>query len=191
MINIKIQELSNEIAEKSSYESEFHPIDRYFLEKYMNQILSVDTKEFVLYNFELINPLYSVHLMLCLPEIWEVLTVDDIMDIINGFTNEFSFYAIIEFTYKFVEIDIIDLIFKLDSINKEVKENLKNYLINSFYPNLLKNETDIFFLEKGMYGIKYDKWLYIKQVLLLDSRVKATLLFKEEILVYIQNIKWN
>lgn len=191
MIDKQIEKISMEIAIKSAKEAECYPIDRFFLEKYMNDILSLNTRDFIFYNFEIANPTYSVQLMLCLPELWKRITLDDIVDIVNKFSNIFSYYAIIEFTYKYIEINIIELILYQTEISVDVKRKIKNFLINSFYPNLLKSDTDIFFIKEGLYGINYNDWMYIKQCFLLDNRAKEALDSVKELFIYLNKLMIN
>lgn len=182
-MNNDIAIFSDFIAVKAIKEAECHPVDRFFLNPYIERILSFDKKDFLLYNLESGNTLYSEYLMLCLPELWEDMRVDDIIEIINQFTNIASFYTFILFTYKFVEIDITHLIFKSKLISNETKNNIHKYL-KSQYPNFLKTETDFFFFEEGLYGIKNDDWMYVKQKLLIDNRIKPALVSLEELEKY-------
>lgn len=179
-MNSDIATFSDFMAVKASKEAETHPVDRYFLEPYIEKILSFNRNDFLLYNLENRSTLYSEYLMLCLPELWEDITVDDLLQMINQFTKAASFYGLILFTYKFVEIDITELVLNLESVSDDTKSNLKNYLKNQ-YPNLLKTETDFLFFDEGLYGIKNDSWMYIKQKLLMDNRLKPALLSLEEL----------
>ena len=47
-----------------------------------------------------VNPTYTNILFLCLPELWEKIGVDDLVAMLENVTNTFSYYVIIEFTYK-------------------------------------------------------------------------------------------
>jgi len=104
---------------------------------------------------------------------------------VNGFTNIFSFYTLIEFTYKYVEVNIIELMFGLSSISKDIKLNILEYLRSSFYPNLIKSEGDCLFFDEGFYGVQSDAWGYAKQVLLLDKRIKPALESVEQVKDYV------
>src|SRR5579863_1992449 len=106
-MNKRVMELSDLISMKS-IASSFHPIDKFFLEPYIDEIVALDRNSFLLYNLETKSNLYSTYLMLCLPELWLDITAKDLIDIIKRFTNILSFYGLIVFTYTFVEIDIID-----------------------------------------------------------------------------------
>jgi hypothetical protein len=179
----EIAKFSDFIAAKAANEAGYYPIDRHFLNQYIDKILTLDTNDFLLYNIESGNALYSEYLMLCLPELWESITVDDLIKMINQFTSVFSFYILIMFTYKFIEIDITELIFNLRTVSEDKKKQIKNYLKNQ-YPSLLKTETDFFFFDKNIYGVSNKDWMYIKQKQLIDSRLKPALLSLEELEIY-------
>ena len=166
--------------------SECFPIDRYFLEPYLGDIFTLDRNEFLLYNLETVNTTYTVQLFLCIPELWEDITVDDLLTIINRFTNIFSFYGLILFTYKYIGINLIEMILNLETISKGAKEDIRNYL-QSQYPNFLKTETDLFFFSERAYGVNLDDWEYIKQKLLLDNRVNPALQTIEELERYVKS----
>lgn len=184
MIDYKVKELSDLIVAKSVKEAECFPVDRYFLEPYMKSILSVNGNNFILYNFERVNTTYTVQLMLCLPELWQDIDVDDIIEIVNQFTNIFSFYAIITFTYKYIEINIINLILELDEVSDDIKHEIKKYL-KSQYPNFIKTETDFLFFNDGVYGVTLNDWKYTKQRFLLDKRIEPALYSLDKLEKYI------
>lgn len=187
MIDDRIAKLSDMLAIKSGKESECFPVDRYFLEPYIDRIASLNRNDFLLYNLERVNNTYTVQLFLCLPELWEDIYFDDINEIISKFTNVFSFYALINFTYRYVEINIIDLIFRSSMVSSKFKTEIKNYLKNQ-YPNFFKSESDYLFFEEGLYGVKIDDWKYIKQRLLLDKRIEPALGSLKELETYIMNL---
>lgn len=185
VVNKEIKILSDRIARKSILEAEHHPTDRYFLNPYVQDILKLDRNSFLLYNLEGVNNTYTEYLLLCLPELWVDITIDDLIEIINNFTNLFSYYAIILFTYKYIEVDIIELILNLKMLSNHIKPSIKDYL-KSQYPNLLKNDGEIFIIDEDMIGVKNNDWMYIKQKLLLDKRVKPALQSIEELEIYIR-----
>jgi hypothetical protein len=183
----KIKYLSDLIATKSAMEAECFPIDRYFLDPYMNDILDLNRTDFLLYNFERGNTNYTVQLMLCLPELWEEIEMNDIINLIEKFSNVFSFYALINFTYRYIEIDIFKIIFQSKLMSDNFILEIKEYL-KSQYPNLLKTESDYLFFEEGIWGIKNENWIYIKQKLLLDKRVFPALQSLKELQRYITTL---
>jgi hypothetical protein len=184
MIDEKIKELSDFLLGSSAQNSDFHPVDRFFLQPYIGQITELNRNDFLLYNLELVNTTYSTYLILCLPELWQDITVDDLLSIINRFTNDFSYFTFIYFTYKYVEINSIKLILELCNLKPDTENAIKSYIKNQ-YRNFLKTETDYFFFDVGAIGVENDDWMYIKQRLLVDSRIESALLDVAELDKYI------
>lgn len=178
VVSKRVQEFSEEIAAKAVQEAEYFPVDRYFINKYLNDILSLDRLEFIYCNLESVNNNYSVLLMACLPELWENITYEDIVRLLSNFTNTFSYYALLEFTYKYIEIDIIELVFSIKTLAADYKKQIVGYL-KSQYPNFYKSEVDYFEANEGLVGIDFDKWAYLKQRFLLDNRFKPAMQFWE------------
>lgn len=187
MFDSRIEELSDLLAVKSTKEAECFPVDRYFLEPYLKEIASLERNQFLLYNLERKNNTYTIQLLLCLPELWEDISIDDVLEIISKFTNIFSYYALIVFTHKYVEINIINLIFESSIVPSSTKSDIKKYL-ESQYPNFFKTESDILFFENGLYGVKIQDWKYIKQKLLLDKRVLPAFETIGEFEIYIKHL---
>ena len=100
IVSNAVKNLSDNIAVRSLDEADYFPIDRLFLNQFIEQIVSLDEIEFLFYNIEQVNPTYVNLLFLCLPEIWERITGDDIELMIKSFTNYFSYFYLIEFTFK-------------------------------------------------------------------------------------------
>lgn len=187
MINEEVKEISDFLISKSAEESDFHPIDRFFLEPFIDQILKLNRNEFLLYNFQHANILYSSYLFLCLPELWEDIMLDDLINIIKQFKNDYSYFCFIYFTYKFIEIDSIKLILELPFINVESKNEIKSYVKNQ-YSNFLKSETDYFFFDVGVIGVKNEVWIDIKQRLLINSSIESSVETLEELEIYVMAI---
>ncbi len=169
-----IKHLSDLIEKKATENSDFYPINRDVIEPYIYQILQLDRNEFLIYNIEQKSNLYSTYLMLSLPELWQDITVEDLIHIINSFRNVFAFYGIISFIYKFVEIDSIALVLKLTEVQPVFKDEIILF-IKRQYSTFLKTETDYLFFDQGLIGVSIDEWLYIKQRLLTDNRISAAL----------------
>lgn len=186
VVSNKVKELSNEIVVRAMAEANYLPIDRYFLEKYLEEILSVNRLEFIYCNLERVNNTYSVLLMACLPELWEDITYDDVDELLSSFTNVFSFYALLIFAYKYLEVDLIDHILNFKKLSKEYKKDIIKY-IKSQYPNFYKSEVDYFMVNEGQVGVDFEKWSYIKQRVLSQGRFKPSELF-DRLQEYIENL---
>ena len=187
MINEDIKEISDYLISSSSINSDFHPIDRFFLQPYIEQILQLDRNDFLLYNFEHGNTLYTSYLMLCLPELWKDITVEDLLNIIYRFTNDFSYFTFLYFTYKYVEIDSIKLILDLDVLQTKTRTEIKSYVKNQ-YENFVKDETDYLFFDVGAIGVKLEEWMYVKQNLLVDKRISPALLDLKQLERYVNSV---
>ena len=186
-ISKSVQELSDLIAFKAKNEAEYYPVDRSFLNSYLEDILNADHLQFIVYNFENANNTYTVQLMACLPEIWETVCVDELIRLLNSFTNVFSFYGLILFTYKYIEIDIIPLLLSLPTISIKTKDDIKKYLLSQ-YPNLLKQENDFFLFDEGVMGGDSQIFQYLKQRFLLDDRIGAAKLNLAELENYVNSL---
>lgn len=178
--------LSSEIARRSIIESNFFPIDREFLvmNDYVHEIKKINIVEFIFFNVESTNQTYAKLLFLSLPEIWESITIDDMEYLVANFSNDISYFIIIEFTYKYLEIDILEIVLRLSQRNVLLHKEIKNYL-NLQWNVLIKSEEERELLEYGyekeVYGYNILRWNYIKQVFLLDIRVKPAMLNFEDL----------
>lgn len=105
----------------------------------------------------------------------------------SNFTNSFSYYALILFTYKYIEINIIELILRLGILDKSIKSDIKIFL-QTQYPNLLKREGEIYVIDEDLIGVKNEEWMYIKQTLLCDKRIKPALSSIDELQEYVNMI---
>lgn len=188
IIDKEIRDFSDFLAKTALLEAGCYPIDKYFLKPYIKTILEMDRNSFLLYNLEKVNTTYSVQLLLCLPELWQNITLDDIVEIAYNFTNIFSFYALITFTYKYIEINIIELILSLDRLNLTIKSEIKNFL-EAQYPNLLKSEGEIFVIDEDLIGVKNEDWMYIKQIFLCNEKLKPALKSLGKLKAYIETLQ--
>jgi hypothetical protein len=179
-----VKKLSDFIQIKAFEEAICFPIDRYFLEPYVGEILSLNSVDFIIYNLENVNNTYTVQLFLCLPELWEELTLLDIEKVLNSLTNDFSYYGFIVFTYKYLQINIIDFILSMDTISTSIKNSIKDYLKNQ-YPNLLQQEGEVFSIDEDIIGIKKEQYDYIKQKLLVREGLEPALQSIENLKKYV------
>lgn len=181
MIEEKIIYLSNKLFHDSTIESNYHPIDRFFIIKkgYLNDIKKFNSLDFILYNLEKTPNTYSEQLLLCLPELWDDIGFNEIVLLMERFTSSFSFYAFIRFIYKYLELDILDIVLINSSINLKFKKDILNYfknIISTFY----KDEDDYLVFEENLLGVDIGKWNYIKQKLLLNERIKPFEMSQQE-----------
>ena len=175
IVDNEVKLISDEISSKAISEAEFFPIDKKFLGKYLDKISDLDPVEFIFYNFEKVNSTYTNTLFLCLPEVWRKLEVDDLVSIMNGFNKTFSYYSLIQFSYKYIEINILPLIIsKARERDENYYQDIKGYLLNQWNV-LIKSHEEKAELENG-YEKEYldydaEEWMYIRQKFLMDPRV--------------------
>lgn len=186
IVEQKLKELSIELAQRSAKEADYHPIDKFFIKEkgYLSRIKEYNPIDFMLYNLETMPNLYSEHLLLCLPELWNSMTYDKVLYLLESFTKSFSFYAFLRFTYKYLEIDMIESVFLNQSIKLRFKKDISDYFKNitaTFY----KDDDDYFEFEENLLGVELQDWTYIKQRLLTDERLKPVTLSQKELYVKI------
>lgn len=173
-VSEKVKKLSDSISSNSIKKVEhYFPMDRFFLEKYgyLEAIININAIQFLFYNLEGVSENYSEHLLLCLPELWDKIEYDDIIHLIESFTNSFSFYSLVLFMYKYLEIDILDEIFNNPNVKEKYKQDCIDYfpkIIATYY--LDKDDYQMF--DENLAGIHLEDWNYNRQRLTLDSRFK-------------------
>lgn len=160
-INIgnEVKELSYQIAINSTKEViQYFPIDRFFIEKsgFIEKIQSVNHLEFLLCNFENVNPTYTVQLFVCLPELWEKVNYEETITLIENFTNSFSFYSLIEFTYKYLKIDLFDEILYNRNIEDRFKKDCLAFFINTL-DSLYLEEYDYLEFKENLFGVNIEQ----------------------------------
>lgn len=183
MINITpyVKELSESLCNDSNIEDlEYYPMDRFYLEKYdyLERILSVNYLEFLLYNLERKNSTYTIQLFVCLPELWEKVTYNDILNLIKNFTNSFSFYALIQYTYKYLNVNLLDEIFSNENIDVKFKKDCANYFSN-IIATLYINEHDYRMLTESFFGISLNQIERLQRRFQQDTNFIATISQKE------------
>ncbi|MCB0596428.1 MAG: hypothetical protein H6557_16385 [Lewinellaceae bacterium] len=170
-ISDQTKKLAEQLWQKSSQEARFYPVDRPFLKPYLDQIKAVDPAGFVSHNLTTYSGLYATQLLTCLPELWEALTVDDIVEVIESFHSEQPFYSFILFTYKYLQVDMLRLILESPTVSDLKKQKIKGFL-KAQYPHLILQEDEWEDFEDGALGIGLDDWVYARQKLLTDARVR-------------------
>jgi len=143
--------------------SEIHPISRNLINFYLPDILNADPEKFVYYNIKWGSDLYCTYLFACLPEVWVKINMERLLDLSDEFTSPLSYYTLIKFTYKYIEIDIIKMILERKKLsgNRGLTDAILNFLERQW--NLLvKSEADLEDFEDGTVDVKYDDWMDVK-----------------------------
>src|ERR1700748_322312 len=107
--NPSLKEFILDLCDDAGLHAENYPVDRQFILNHLTEIQLFDSVEFLFYNFELLSSLYVNQLFFCLPEAWENISVDNIQEMVESFTHVYPYYSLLQFAYKYLEIDIIDL----------------------------------------------------------------------------------
>jgi len=185
-----VKQISDEILTRSINEAEYFPIDKKFLGKYSSDIIGLDPVAFTFYNFEKINPTYTNTLFLCLPEVWRRLDLEDLILMMKNFTNAMSYYSLLQFSYKYLEINILPLIINQAKDLGYYKE-IRDYLLNQWNV-LIKSDEEKLELEIGYEKefLDYDveEWMYIKAKFLLDKRISPANQDKEYLKPYVKSL---
>lgn len=175
------------LVKNAQEKSGYFPVDRYFLEPLIDRILSYRSIDIIYYTIELTSSLFASQFFLCLPELWDDITFDELLIICERFDKSGSFDTMIKFTYKYLEIDILNASFFKVVREKSpvILQDIRLYL-QLQYNVLVKTDWEIEeYLNDEELGVNYDRWLYLKQRFLLDKRVKPALTDVEEFKRYI------
>lgn len=187
MISEEIKDLSDFLISHAPEQSEFHPIDRKYLDRFIDKIFEVRKDDFIVYNLEFANITYTNYLFACLPELWQDITISDVVNISRKFTTAYSYFGLIHFMYKYIEVDSINLYFNFLSGVRSIDDEVKNY-IKSQYPHFVKDESDYFYLDANAYGININQWLYVKQRMLIDKRLRPAVKSVDVLRNYVESL---
>ena len=188
MFSEETTEISDFLFLHGPKESNFHPIDRFFLAPFVQQIIRLNRNEFIIYNLERGYNTYTTYLFLCLPELWEDITYEDLLSIIKGCTVEASYVCLIYFTFKYVEINGLKLVLDFNGLTIRLRNNILSY-VRRVYMEFIKDETDYLFLGEGGMGIFNEDWIRIKQKLLEDNRFEEAPQNQYILETYIKTLK--
>jgi len=178
-----------DLAELASNSADVYPVDRKFLLGHMQEIVAFNPREFVLCNLSTQPELYTTQLFVCLPEVWNELTHDDILEIAESITGTMPYFSLIKFVYKFLEIDIIEQVLatRRVSSSKALQDSIMDY-VHSQGGSFIKSELDFESFHDGFIEVDIDNWKQIKQKLLLDPRVKPATTTDEETANYLGSV---
>ncbi|PUZ22865.1 hypothetical protein DCC81_20815 [Chitinophaga parva] len=193
ILNKAVKQYVTNLAVNAQENAILFPVDRDFLLPHLNEIESLQLESFLYYNFELVNDTYVNELFVCLPEVWARVDIDMLLLIAEKFTNVHSYFSLIKFTYKYIEIDIIRLVMKIAQVkNIDYLREIIAYLERQWNV-LIKTELDREELINGVSGVSFIKWQQIKWKFLEDERVQPAQLIlgdvKQSIFSVIQEFK--
>lgn len=175
------KELSDSLFSDREIEKlRYFPMDRFYLidNNYLGKIVSLNYLEFLLYNLEMVNESYTFQLLVCLPELWENMSYEDFITLIENFTNSFSFYALVEFTHKYLEIDLMDEIFYNENVDLKFKKDCARYFHN-IIATLYMNEFDYIDFKENVFGVNMEQLEKIQLKFQNDNNFKKTISIEE------------
>lgn len=121
---------------------------------------------------------FFTRLMTCLPELWINISFEDINIIITSLKGTVSLMSIVEFFYKYLEIDIFDLILECRHLPINERKLLISYYTQNFAFLLKHNRVDQkWYTEKRM-GITLEPMMLLKGIFLKDDRFQEALIDK-------------
>jgi hypothetical protein len=190
---LKIKEQLITIVDEADDKAAYYPIDRYYLENtgYLKKVLEFDSQLVVFCTLDLGNDLISEQFFLCIPELWEGIVVEDLLEMVNCFSNPFAVFSLIKFTHKVLEINIIEAVFEeIKKANQvDLCEQVKLYLLNQYnvliQPKYTQQEIHE---EEKLLGASFDVWRYQKQRLLLSSIASPAILDYGDLKEYVDSL---
>ncbi|EAY27581.1 hypothetical protein [Microscilla marina] len=129
---------------------------------------------------------FFTRLMTCLPELWANIIFKDIVAIIASLKGSVSLMSMVEFFYKYVEIDVFDLALDCEHLPINDRELLISYYAQNF-ALLFKHERvdQKWYTEKRM-GITLEPMILLKETFLKDHRFQEALSDKSMIESYLK-----
>lgn len=166
MIDQDLVVISEFLFSNGPTDSSFHPIDRYFIEPFLDIILKFDKVDFICYNLDRGFYTYSNYLLLCLPELWEGIGYEDVVQMTEKLNEKPSNFHLVEFMMKYIEVDGLKIMLSNPNLSEDVLNSTASYVKRN-YQNILKDETDYLFLSEKGVGVTNERWMDVKKKLLL------------------------
>ena len=191
-IKNNVKSYSDYIANNVSHKSKCKPVDRYVLDNLLPEILYFDPNEFIRVNLNSYTKIYSVRLLICLPEVWlddRLISISEIVDLLKG---EESFLALIEILHKYFGVNPFDAFINSEKITKSKKVKVLEYYINKFSWIIMDDVDKLFFTDQYI-GLKTEDFNPVKNKLHnsngLTEAFKDEATFKNSINNYLEMIK--
>jgi len=184
--NKSVKVYSENLLDRAMKESFFFPVDRKFILENISQILSFDRREFLCVNLEFESDLYVCQLMRCLPELWLDIGVDIVLSVSDLFNNEYAYFNLFKFSYRYLEIDIAEALLDRANQNGKIgfyKRALEN--IRTMSGSMTKHEGDVEDFEDGTIDIDIRVWANIVNDFLRDSRVRLAVADSQYVIDYV------
>lgn len=187
-------EVSRTIWEGSEKEAEYFPIDRHFVEKHLDEILALPADQFILYNAHQFPEIYTGHLFLCLPELWEKISTADLLIIADKIENNIARYTFIKFLATYLEVDIASYFLSSPEISNNEKSDIIGYLKlywGLFFDEAHEGNEDDNKERLNYFKFDYAHWQKLKQKFTENTLIKALPSEKKPFYDYIYKIISN
>jgi len=166
----KLEKIALKIYQTDSNKIKHLPIDRIVVSKYLNEILSLDKLEFILFNLNFLPSTYTTQLLVCIPELWEDITYENFITIFSKIRNKTGLHSFLIFLCKFLELNGFDFLNE-STVESKIKKEISNYFKN--HPNLLEKDTfEYDSLTKESVGVDIQELYQLKLKFLKDKRIK-------------------
>jgi hypothetical protein len=103
------------------------PIDRFYLEPYIDRIRKMDSINFIVFNFKWFAESYVHRLMVCLPELFLNLDYEDLVEVFSKSKDPETIKSLIKFIDKYcLNVDPFDLLSKA-KLSSYTVSNVERY----------------------------------------------------------------
>ncbi|MGE5657474.1 MAG: hypothetical protein ACM37W_12780 [Actinomycetota bacterium] len=135
VITIEFTSLLTEIYDRAWAESPVLPLSRRFVLPYLPQLMKADKLELLVYSFKNFDRGENESFLLCIPELWEFMKIEDWTNLINLLSprpiitvfDSTGCYSDIIFFIKWLNLDGLQFALSLDSLNAEDKQQICHY----------------------------------------------------------------
>lgn len=183
------QLLAHEIFERAYTNSNYKPVDVAFLQNYVTQISEIGIDEFLLYNLNSFPTTYTVRFLACMTKFFNIAEAD-LNYIVAGIENNIGFFSLIEFSHKFLKVDLLSFIIAAPNVNPSTKKNIVEYYKKNI--SLLKaSESEAKELAERRYGIGVSELLKVTEVMLAKQTLSESPAKDDSIKEFLQRLFLN
>lgn len=179
-----------DVAVDGRENSEYYPLDRPVVEKYLTRILEFNNDDIIIECLLLRSDLFAEAFFLCVPELWKTVDIQDVIRLNRSLNDADAKWSLMKFSYSCLQIDILPAI--VDQLTREydsrIKFEIEGYLQKQFtellpIPSLLFEERLIDM------KVKVSEWDYLKVKFKLDPLYKAPVIESDLLEGYINELR--
>lgn len=132
-----LEEYFYNLEKKAQEESDIYPIDRNFIKLHLQEFINTfDKKEIILFHLNNCPYDYSIKFLLCTPEIWQILSLEDWEEIIYKVERPIKVRYLIDdignfndilFLNRYIGINVFKLIEENPNLPPDKKKSILNY----------------------------------------------------------------